>query len=286
MKSLPLIEAPLCAVNANRFSPNPSFLSPLFRALQGSQTQVWLSTSPTEPLTHWYQVRCLFTSPLFVQECQTITGSLRMYANAKQSYDVEIRLEDEEMSSVFNRLDLKNPCFRYTGGNYQTTSAHHNADTSPTEAYFGTNVSNSAGGPPSSNGEQNFPPLSSRMSAPVTAHNGPGNGAMSSSCLGPAVSPQFMIGDYAAAAAVGGGPGGSGMTFPAGSSSACVSSGFAGGSAVGSMAGSSGMSGGGGGGGGSGGSGLVPHAAGVSIQPTTRGFHSVQLPMSTAPMPY
>ncbi len=244
--------------------------------------QVWLSTSPTEPLTHWYQVRCLFTSPLFVQECQTIRGSLRMYANAKQSYDVEIRLEDDEMSSVFNRLDLKNPCFRYSGGNYQTTGSQANADTSPTEAFFGSNVSNSSPAASSfSNGEQHFPAMPSRHTAHPqsgSAQNGPGNGAMGS-CLGQAVSPQFMIGDYAAAAAGNNaGPSGSGGTssmggFPAGpsySGPSCITTSS---SVLGSVSGGSG-------------SGLVPHAAGVSIQPTTRGFHSVHMPMTTAPMPY
>ncbi|NXP40407.1 CARM1 methyltransferase, partial [Leiothrix lutea] len=33
-------------------------------AFIGSIMTVWLSTAPTEPLTHWYQVRCLFQSPL------------------------------------------------------------------------------------------------------------------------------------------------------------------------------------------------------------------------------
>lgn len=208
-----------------------------------------------------------------------------MYANAKQSYDVEIRLEDEEMSSVFNRLDLKNPCFRYTGGNYQTASSQHHADTSPTEAFFGTNASNSVAGPPSSNGE-NFPPLSNRLTASTATTNGPpGNGAMSSSCLGPAVSPQFMIGDYAAAAAGSAAPSGSGMTFSSGGGSGSGGAGFSGGCVVSTM-GSSMISSSGSGGGGGSSSGLVPHAAGVSIQPTTRGFHSVHMPMSTAPMPY
>ncbi|PAA83475.1 hypothetical protein BOX15_Mlig016192g2 [Macrostomum lignano] len=82
----------------------------------GSQSDVWLSTAPTEPLTHWYQVRCLFSRPLFVQAGQNLRGRLIMKANERQSYDVEIELQGPaDQAPVRNCLDLKNPCFRYTG---------------------------------------------------------------------------------------------------------------------------------------------------------------------------
>ncbi|KAG7268927.1 hypothetical protein CRUP_002923, partial [Coryphaenoides rupestris] len=32
-------------------------------AFSGSTSTVWFSTAPTEPLTHWYQVRCLLQTP-------------------------------------------------------------------------------------------------------------------------------------------------------------------------------------------------------------------------------
>jgi hypothetical protein len=35
---------------------------------------IWLSTAPTEPLTHWYQVRCLLQHPLIVKEGQLLAG--------------------------------------------------------------------------------------------------------------------------------------------------------------------------------------------------------------------
>ena len=36
-------------------------------AFIGSKQTIWLSTAPTEALTHWYQVRCLLKSPIFAK---------------------------------------------------------------------------------------------------------------------------------------------------------------------------------------------------------------------------
>ena len=52
-------------------------------AFIGSQSTVWLSTSPTQPLTHWYQVRCLLHDPIFVKQGQTITGKVTLTANKR-----------------------------------------------------------------------------------------------------------------------------------------------------------------------------------------------------------
>lgn len=53
-------------------------LSPLSRRMT-----VWLSTAPTEPLTHWYQVRCLFQSPLFAKAGDTLSGTCLLIANKR-----------------------------------------------------------------------------------------------------------------------------------------------------------------------------------------------------------
>uniref|UniRef100_A0A4W5P1G8 Histone-arginine methyltransferase CARM1 n=1 Tax=Hucho hucho TaxID=62062 RepID=A0A4W5P1G8_9TELE len=85
-------------------------------AFIGSAVTVWLSTSPTEPLTHWYQVRCLLQSPLFTKAGDTLSGTATLIANKRQSYDINMVAQvDQTGSKSSNLLDLKNPFFRYTG---------------------------------------------------------------------------------------------------------------------------------------------------------------------------
>lgn len=50
-------------------------------AFNGSTQQIWLSTSPISPLTHWYQVRCLLQNPIYVRQGQTIAGKVLLGAN-------------------------------------------------------------------------------------------------------------------------------------------------------------------------------------------------------------
>jgi histone-arginine methyltransferase CARM1 len=104
-------------------------------AFLGSQTTVWLSTGPTQPLTHWYQVRCLLQTPLFVKQGQTIVGKVHLKSNKRQSYDVELHLAipGTTMKST-NVLDLKNPFFRYTGQQPQPPPGTNH--TSPSETYW------------------------------------------------------------------------------------------------------------------------------------------------------
>ena len=52
-------------------------------AFFGTSSNVWLSTAPTEPLTHWYQVRCLLETPLFVKQGQLLTGTVLLLANKR-----------------------------------------------------------------------------------------------------------------------------------------------------------------------------------------------------------
>ncbi|CAF3359888.1 unnamed protein product [Rotaria socialis] len=104
-------------------------------SFDGTSSQVWLSTGPTQPLTHWYQVRCLFVKPLTVSQGQVIKGHAILHSNRKQSYDVEIFLEiDGTNISVENTLDLKNPYFRYPNGPAPVPPGQFHE--SPTEQYW------------------------------------------------------------------------------------------------------------------------------------------------------
>ncbi|KAL0965720.1 hypothetical protein UPYG_G00284860 [Umbra pygmaea] len=85
-------------------------------AFVGSKMTVWLSTAPSEPLTHWYQVRCLFQTPLFGKVGQTLSGTVQFIANTRQSYDIHITaVVDQSGFKSGNSLDLKNPFFRVLG---------------------------------------------------------------------------------------------------------------------------------------------------------------------------
>lgn len=82
------------------------------------------------------QVRCLIDKPLFVQRGQIVTGRVLLVSNRRQSYNVEIELQVNDVpgSSASNTLDLKNPYFRYTG---QPTQAPPGCNTtSPSEDYW------------------------------------------------------------------------------------------------------------------------------------------------------
>lgn len=51
--------------------------------LSGSKRDVWLSTAPFEPITHWYQVRCLLFNPIFILAGQLLNGYVKMVANMR-----------------------------------------------------------------------------------------------------------------------------------------------------------------------------------------------------------
>lgn len=106
-------------------------------AFLGSQQSVWLSTAPTQPLTHWYQVRCLVETPLFLHKGQVLSGRVVLVSNKRQSYDVELDLVVEGTGArAHNVLDLKNPYFRYTGQAPAAPPGTH--ETSPSEQYWQT----------------------------------------------------------------------------------------------------------------------------------------------------
>ncbi|XP_051283246.1 histone-arginine methyltransferase CARM1 [Dicentrarchus labrax] len=82
-------------------------------AYLGSTSTVWLSTAPSEPLTRWYQVRCLLQTPLFAKLGQTLSGTVLLAANNRHSYDIHITATvDQSGFRSGNILDLKNPFFR------------------------------------------------------------------------------------------------------------------------------------------------------------------------------
>ncbi|XP_063068289.1 histone-arginine methyltransferase CARM1 isoform X2 [Engraulis encrasicolus] len=82
-------------------------------AFIGSRMTIWLSTAPNQPLTHWYQVRCLLQTPLFAKMGQTLSGKVLLVANRRQSYDIHINaVIDQSGFKSGNSLDLKNPFFR------------------------------------------------------------------------------------------------------------------------------------------------------------------------------
>ncbi|XP_057299830.1 histone-arginine methyltransferase CARMER-like [Hydractinia symbiolongicarpus] len=104
-------------------------------AFLGQANHVYLSTAPQEPLTHWYQVRCLLPNPVFVRAGQKVSGSVTLHANQRQSYDVEMEIcVDGTGLRSTNVLDLKNPFFRYTGLPQQPPPGTNTQ--SPTETYW------------------------------------------------------------------------------------------------------------------------------------------------------
>lgn len=57
-----------------------------------STVQRWLTTAPGFPTTHWYQLRCVLSQPLYVLAGQPITGRLHLIAHSSQSYTIHLTM--------------------------------------------------------------------------------------------------------------------------------------------------------------------------------------------------
>lgn len=89
----------------------------------GCNREVLLGTSPFEPLTHWYQVRCLLMSPLAVGPGHRLCGELRFESNASRGYNVHMTVSNAntgvtETNTVVTQCALHH--FQYTS--QQSTS--------------------------------------------------------------------------------------------------------------------------------------------------------------------
>ncbi|KAA8548942.1 hypothetical protein F0562_000626 [Nyssa sinensis] len=88
----------------------------------GSTVQRWLTTAPGAPTTHWYQLRCVLSQPLYVMPGQEITGQLHMIAHNAQSYTISLTMSAKmwgpgaEQGGILQtsscKFDLKEPYYR------------------------------------------------------------------------------------------------------------------------------------------------------------------------------
>ncbi|XP_043720984.1 probable histone-arginine methyltransferase CARM1 [Telopea speciosissima] len=88
----------------------------------GSSVQRWLTTAPGAPTTHWYQLRCVLSQPIYVMAGQEITGRLHMVAHNAQSYTMHLTMSAKmwgagaEQGGILQtsscKLDLKEPYYR------------------------------------------------------------------------------------------------------------------------------------------------------------------------------
>ncbi|PKA57669.1 putative histone-arginine methyltransferase CARM1 [Apostasia shenzhenica] len=88
----------------------------------GSSVQRWLTTAPGSPTTHWYQLRCVLSQPIYVMAGQEITGRLHLVAHSSQSYTINLTMSAKMwgagadqggiLQSSTGKLELKEPYYR------------------------------------------------------------------------------------------------------------------------------------------------------------------------------
>ncbi|KAI8566065.1 hypothetical protein RHMOL_Rhmol02G0010500 [Rhododendron molle] len=112
----------------------------------GSTVQRWLTTAPGAPTTHWYQLRCILSQPLYVMPGQEITGQLHMIAHNAQSYTIHLTMSTKMwgpgagqggiLQTSSCKLDLKEPYYRMSQpqpySNTQDQSTHNLLNTQVT----------------------------------------------------------------------------------------------------------------------------------------------------------
>ncbi|XP_020591017.1 probable histone-arginine methyltransferase CARM1 [Phalaenopsis equestris] len=88
----------------------------------GSSVQRWLTTAPGSPTTHWYQMRCVLSQPMYVMAGQEITGRLQLVAHSSQSYTIHLTMSVKMwgpaadqggiLQTSTGKLELKEPYYR------------------------------------------------------------------------------------------------------------------------------------------------------------------------------
>ncbi|XP_010259609.1 PREDICTED: probable histone-arginine methyltransferase CARM1 isoform X2 [Nelumbo nucifera] len=88
----------------------------------GSTVQRWLTTAPGSPTTHWYQLRCILSQPIYVMAGQEITGRFHMVAHNAQSYTIYLTMSAKmygagaDQGGILQtsscKFDLKEPYYR------------------------------------------------------------------------------------------------------------------------------------------------------------------------------
>jgi len=102
----------------------------------GSTREIFLSTAPHAPLTHWYQVRCLLRSPIPCGPGHVVKGTLRFEANESRGYNLYLSLTNANTgvsaeNTVVTQCALHH--FQYTS--QQSVAAYPDADGG---GYYGT----------------------------------------------------------------------------------------------------------------------------------------------------
>jgi histone-arginine methyltransferase CARM1 len=69
-----------------------------------SSAQRWLTTAPGAATTHWYQIRCVLSQPLYVMAGQEITGHLIMVAHSAQSYTLHLTMSGKWNKNISENL--------------------------------------------------------------------------------------------------------------------------------------------------------------------------------------